>query len=72
KTGQLYLIDHVPCGGRTPRNFNFDPSGNYLLVANQNSDDIVIFKRDKNTGLLTNTGKTIKVGNPVYLDWIKD
>lgn len=72
KTGQVYLIDHVPSGGNTPRNFNFDPSGNYLLVANQNSDNVVIFKRDKKTGLLINTGKTIKVGNPVYLDWIKD
>jgi 6-phosphogluconolactonase len=72
KTGQVYLLDHVPSGGNTPRNFNFDPSGNFLLVANQNSDNVVIFKRDKKTGLLTNTGKTIKVGNPVYIGWIKD
>jgi 6-phosphogluconolactonase len=56
--------------GKTPRNFNFDPSGDYLLVANQNDDQVVIFKRDKTTGLLTDTGKRIGVGKPVCLKWI--
>lgn len=56
--------------GRTPRNFNFDPSGNFLLVANQNSDEIVIFKRDKETGLLADTGKRISVSKPVCLKWM--
>ena len=70
KTGWLDLIDHQPTMGKTPRNFNLDPSGNFLLVANQNSDQIVIFKRDKKTGLLTDTGKRINVGNPVCLKWI--
>jgi 6-phosphogluconolactonase len=70
KTGLLELIDHQSTLGKTPRNFNFDPSGNFLLVANQNSDEIVIFKRDKKTGLITDTEKRIKVGNPVCLKWI--
>lgn len=70
--GWLTLVDHQSTMGKTPRNFNFDPSGNFLLVANQNSDEIVIFKRNKNTGLLTDTGKRIKVGNPVCLKWIRE
>ena len=68
--GQLQWIDHQSTLGKTPRNFNFDPSGNFLLVANQNSDEIVIFKRDKQTGLLTDTGKRINVSKPVCLKWI--
>ena len=68
--GQLDWIDHQSTLGKTPRNFNFDPSGNFLLVANQNSDEIVIFKRDKQTGLLTDTGKRINVSKPVCLKWI--
>jgi len=56
--------------GEVPRNFNIDPTGNFLLVANQESDTIVIFKRDKKTGLLTDTGKRIQVGNPVCLKWM--
>ena len=51
----------------TPRNFAIDPTGNYLLVANQNGNDIVIFKRDQNSGLLAPTGKRIQVDKPVCL-----
>ena len=69
-TGELTWIDHQSTLGKTPRNFNFDPTGNFLLVANQNSNDIVIFKRDKQTGLLTDTGKRINVYKPVCLKWM--
>jgi 6-phosphogluconolactonase len=40
------------------------------LVANQNSNDIVIFKINKKTGLLSDTGKKIRVPKPVCLQWI--
>jgi 6-phosphogluconolactonase len=72
KTGRLTLKGHQSTMGKTPRNFNFDPSGNYLLAANQNSDNIVIFKRDKDTGLLEDTGKRIEVGSPVCIKWIAE
>ncbi len=68
--GKLSLIGHQSALGKTPRNFNFDPSGNFLLVANQSSDAIVIFKIDKQTGLLTDTNNRIDVGKPVCLKWI--
>ncbi|MDP4262104.1 MAG: lactonase family protein [Bacteroidota bacterium] len=68
--GRLALIGHQSTLGKTPRNFNFDPSGNFLLVANQDSDQVVIFKRDKETGLLADTGKRIDVGKPVCLKWV--
>ncbi|HEX7904943.1 MAG TPA: lactonase family protein [Chitinophagaceae bacterium] len=69
--GQLFPVGHQSTLGKTPRNFNFDPSGNFLLVANQNSDEIVIFKRNKQTGLLTDTGKRIPVSKPVCIKWVK-
>jgi 6-phosphogluconolactonase len=70
KNGKLTIIGHQSTLGKTPRNFNFDPTGNFLLVANQNSDAIVIFKVDKKTGLLTDTNNRIEVGKPVCLKWI--
>jgi 6-phosphogluconolactonase len=70
QTGELVSTGHQPVLGKTPRNFNFDPSGNFLLAANQNSDEVVIFKRDKQTGLLSDTGKRIEVGKPVCIKWI--
>jgi 6-phosphogluconolactonase len=69
QTGTLAWVGEQPTMGKTPRNFNFDPTGNFLLVANQNSNEIVIFKRDKQTGLLEDTGKRISVSKPVCLKW---
>lgn len=71
QTGKLSVVGYQSTLGKTPRNFSFDPSGNYLLVANQNSDDIVIFKVNHQTGLLTNTEKRIDVGNPVCIKWVE-
>ena len=68
--GKLTLISHQSTLGKGPRNFNFDPSGTFLLTGNQNSDEIVIFKRDTLTGLLSDTGKRIAVGKPVCIKWI--
>ncbi len=70
RKGLLSLIGHQSTLGLAPRNFNFDPSGKYLLAANQNSDEIVIFERNKITGLLNDTGKRIIVGKPVCLKWL--
>ena len=70
-TGKISLVGHQSTLGRTPRNFSIHPSGDFLMVANQNSDSIVIFSIDKNTGLLTDTGKRIDVGNPVCIKWIE-
>lgn len=43
QAGQLPAPERVPCGGRTPRHFAFDPSGKFVAVANQDSDRISIF-----------------------------
>lgn len=71
RSGQLHLRGFQSTLGKTPRNFNFDPGGNYLLVANQNSDDVIVFKVNRQTGRLTDTGHRIDVGNPVCIKWIE-
>lgn len=50
-----------------PRNFIITRNGRYLLVACRDSNSIQVFKRDKATGLLEDTGKTIKTNKPVCL-----
>ena len=67
KNGKLELKETVSTLGKGPRSFVIDPTGNLLLVANQFSNEVVIFKRDKNTGSLTDTEKRISVCEPVYL-----
>lgn len=71
QTGKLKLKGYQSVMGKTPRNFIIDPTGNYLLVANQNTDNIVIFKRNKETGMLEATGKQIEVSMPVCLQMLK-
>ncbi|MEJ1975606.1 MAG: lactonase family protein [Acetobacteraceae bacterium] len=64
-TGKLQAIGHEPSGGITPRHFAVSPNGRYLLVANQNSDNIAIFLRDEEAGSLRDTGARIAVGTPM-------
>lgn len=70
-SGQIMLVGHEYTQGVKPRNFNFDPTGNFLLVANQETNEVVVFKRNKKTGLLTDTGNRIRVPKPVCVQWAK-
>jgi 6-phosphogluconolactonase len=50
--------------GKRPRNFNITQDGKWLLAANQDTDNISIFKINEN-GDLISTGNSIKVSMPV-------
>ncbi|MGL2993946.1 lactonase family protein [Flavobacterium sp. TSSA_36] len=67
KNGKLEFRETVSTLGKGPRSFVIDPTGNLLLVANQSSNEVVIFKRDKETGSLTDSEKRISVCEPVHL-----
>ncbi|TKC03586.1 lactonase family protein [Pedobacter cryotolerans] len=67
KNGSLKLIETVSTLGKGPRFFTIDPSGKFLLVAHQYTNDVVIFNRNKKTGKLSDSGKRINVGTPVCL-----
>lgn len=67
KDGRLENYFSISTRGDGPRNFALSPDGKFLLVAHQFSNNIVIFKRDKKTGYLTDTGERIEVGAPVCL-----
>jgi 6-phosphogluconolactonase len=46
-----------------------DPTGKYLLAANQKTSNIIIFKRNRDTGALQEL-KQFEVPNPVCLKMI--
>jgi 6-phosphogluconolactonase len=71
KNGKLEFVQRTSTLGKGPRNFNIDPTGNFLLVGHQYTNDIVIFKRNKKTGLLIDTGKKIELCSPVCLVFTK-
>jgi 3-carboxymuconate cyclase len=67
KNGKLTFKQQLSSGGDGPRNFAITPDGNFVFVAHQFTDNIVVFKRNALTGELTNTGKSLEVGAPVCL-----
>ena len=70
-SGKLQVKGFQSTMGEKPRNFMINPTGNYLLAANESSNTIVVFKRNKKTGLLHDTGKRIEVPSPVCLKMMK-
>lgn len=65
--GLLSLAGHTSCGGNWPRNFVIDPSGQFLLVGNQKSDSVSVFRIDRKTGLPSKTVASAAVKMPACL-----
>ncbi|WP_369990488.1 lactonase family protein [Pseudomonas xanthosomatis] len=68
--GQLTLLQRRPVEGDHPREFALDPTGNFLLVANQKSDRIVVFKRDPRKGILGEVVQTFAQPAPSDLKFL--
>ena len=64
--GNIKLLGHQSTYGEWPRNFTLSPNENYVLVANQYTHNIVSFKRNKITGLLSYISE-IEAPNPVCI-----
>jgi 6-phosphogluconolactonase len=61
--GTLKTVAYQPTFGRTPRIFAIDSQGKFVIVANQSTGNVVVFKRDSVTGLLKKAGNEMKVKN---------
>jgi 6-phosphogluconolactonase len=68
KGGRLKKVQTISCHGNWPRNFTLGPKGNFLLVANQKSNNISIFLIDKASGELTYI-YDVKSPNPTCLQF---
>jgi 6-phosphogluconolactonase len=66
ESGRLTLLNRTSCGGKVPRHLTLDPSGRWLLVANQASDNIAVLARDARTGQLA-AGKSFSLSRPQCL-----
>ena len=71
KTGKLTIVGRQPIGGKSSRTFDIDPSGNWMLVTSQGTNEIIFFKRDQQTGLLTPTGQKIQHDKPSMVKFVK-
>ncbi len=62
---KLELTGRTPTNGQHPRNFTLDSTGQFALVANLRSDNVVSFHIDPDNGKLEPTGFSIEVPNPI-------
>ncbi|WP_242203991.1 lactonase family protein [Aestuariivivens insulae] len=65
-SGTLEKIQNMSVHGDWPRNFSLDPTGKFLLVANQKSNNITVFSIDKTNGTLSYLHET-ELPSPVCL-----
>ncbi|HEX8561412.1 MAG TPA: lactonase family protein [Flavobacterium sp.] len=69
--GNLTHVQTTSSRGKGPRDLTLDPTGKYVLVAHENSNEVVIYERDLNTGEVTYSGNKIKLCMPVCLVFVE-
>ncbi len=64
---QLEFRGRVPTEGHWPRNFCLDAEGRLLLVANQESSNLVLYRLNPETGMPEPTGQKTDVIRPMFV-----
>ena len=67
RTGALTAIQRIADPGQIPWSFAIDPSGRWIIVANQASNAVAVLKIDPASGSLSPTGQTLPVPIPVQI-----
>jgi 6-phosphogluconolactonase len=79
--GELTFVSRVDSGGKTPRHFALDPSERWLVVAHQDSHNLVVFERHTNVlgqdrpgdrveGELSPTGHSYQIDYPTCVMFV--
>jgi len=71
RSGKLEYVENESTGGKTPRNFGIDPTGTFIIAANQDSDSLVVLKIDQKTGELSPADHELKVPKPVCVKFLR-
>jgi len=69
-SGKSNHIGNESTGGQTPRNFGVDPTGTFLLAANQDSDTVFSFQIDQQSGRPVPTGHIAEVPSPACVRFL--
>lgn len=67
---ELTFVEHTSTEGNWPRDFVLDPSEQFLIASNQNSSNVVLYTRDKESGRLALVKADISVPDPVCVKFL--
>lgn len=62
--GQLTYVHEHSVEGEWPRDFTITEAGDFVIVANEHSSNLVVLARDQSTGKLSSTGHNMPVHRP--------
>jgi len=64
--GALKLVQRMPCGGKTPRNFTLSPDERWLVCGNQDSATVTVFRRDGGSGRLAGPVQSVALDSVMF------
>ena len=65
--GSLKLLQTISTEGKTPRNFDITPDGEWIVVGNQDSHTLVSYRRDPSSGRLHWDGARMESPSPALI-----
>jgi len=70
EAGTLTYIEEQGTGGRTPRHFGVQPSAKHLVIANQESDTLLVCRIDAGNGRLKPSGVFAAAPSPACVQFL--
>lgn len=71
-THRLRSVGFAPTLGKRPRGFSLVPDTALMLVANQDSNNVVAFAVDEHSGQLRATGEVAEVAAPTCITYLAE
>ena len=69
-TNTLVFVEYISSEGAWPRDFSLDPTETFVIGSNQESSNLVVYRRDSVTGKLTLLQADIEVPHPVCIKFL--
>jgi 6-phosphogluconolactonase len=69
--GTLTYVAEQSTGGKTPRHFGLDRNGELLIIANQNTDTLLVCRIDGGNGRLKPSGAFVDSPSPVCVVFLE-
>ncbi len=70
RTGRLTRTQLAPSGGRNSRHIALDPSGRWLVISHQESNDLVVLERNPAIGALSAPRQTLPQQKPMCVVFV--